>query len=175
MEGSTLRTFVAKSGQTLQEISAELIDGRLGKTQAEAVLRRIRTLNPALGTGKLKQGTVVVIPAGPGIKTGPTRAVTQDPREMLIAQFERPARPTRGDVAAAAKARQPQRAKLADALQSDVFNRALTIDKELTGKAQLAKKALAQEEADEKDLLNGFDGLISDARAAMEKLDKMLV
>lgn len=169
-----MRTFAAKSGQTLQEISAELIDGRLGKTQAEAVLRRIRTLNPALGTGKLKQGTVVVIPAGPGIKAGPTRAVTQDPAEMLTAQFERAARQTRGDLAAAAKARQPERARLADALQSDAFNRAMTIDRELAGKAELARKALAQEEADDKDLLNGFDGLISDARAAIEKLDKML-
>ncbi|MGI6853753.1 hypothetical protein [Mesorhizobium sp. 1B3] len=169
-----MRTFVAKSGQTLQEISAELIDGRLGKTQAEAVLKRIRTLNPALGTGKLKQGTVVVLPAGPGIKTGPTRAVKQDPAEMLTAQFERAARQTRGDVAAAAKARQPERAKLADAFQSDAFNRALTVDRELAGKAELARKALAQEEADDKDLLDAFDGLISDARAAIEKLDKML-
>lgn len=169
-----MRILVVKSGQTLQEVSATLIDARVTKTQADIALKRLITLNPTLGTGELKAGTVVVVPEGPGIKTGPTKAAKDDPSQMLTALFERSARETRASALAAVKARDEERAELAAAFKSDAFKRALGVDKGLTAKAELAKKMLAEDEAADKQLAGALEGMITDARAALEKLDKLL-
>jgi hypothetical protein len=169
-----MRTFIAKSGQTLQQIGAELVDGRVGKAQAEAALRHIQALNPGIGTGKLKEGTVVIVPAGRGLKTGPTRAVKQDPAESLAAEFERAAGATRKALASALEMLRPERDELSEALRSEIFSRALKVDKDLAGKVELARKSMAIEEAEDKQLLDAFEGLVGDARAALEKLDGML-
>ncbi|MEK1888224.1 MAG: hypothetical protein AAAB35_11765 [Phyllobacterium sp.] len=169
-----MRTFVVKSGQTLKDIGAELIDARVSKTQADAALKSIRALNPNIGTGKLSAGTVVIVPAGPGIRIGPTTAAKDDPAGILTAEFERAARETRDGVLASMKTRADERTEISAALKSDAFKRALEADKDLGVKAELAKKALSENEAADKQAAGLFDGLLSDARGALEKLDKLL-
>jgi hypothetical protein len=169
-----MRTIVVKLGQTLKDISAELIDARVSKAQADAALKSIRTLNPNIGTGRLKAGTVIVIPDGPGIKTGPTKAAKEDPSGIVTAEFERSARETRASVLASVKAQQAARAEIFDAFNSDAFKRALEADRTLAAKAELAKKALSEEEVADKQVAGSFDGLLSDARATLEKLEKLL-
>ena len=51
-EGDTaMRTMVVKSGQTLAEVSASLIDSRVNKAAVDAASKRIVALNPTLATG----------------------------------------------------------------------------------------------------------------------------
>lgn len=169
-----MRTFVAKSGQTLKEIGAELIDARVSKAQADAALKSIRALNPNIGTGRLKAETVVLIPAGQGIKTGPTKAAKDDPTAMLTDEFERAARETRAAVLTGIKTRADERAEISAAFKSDAFKRALEANKDLAAKAELVKKALSEDEAADRQVAGSFDGLLSDARAALEKLDDLL-
>jgi len=169
-----MRTFVVKSGQTLKEISAELTDGRVTKAQADAALKSIRFLNPNIGTGKLKAGTVVVIPAVPGIKTGPTRAAKEDPVGIVTDQFQRSARETLANVVAAIKTRDAERSEIAAAFKTDGFKRALESNKELGAKADLARKALAEDEAADKETAGSFETLLSQAKDALAGLEKLL-
>jgi len=169
-----MRTFVVKSGQTLKDIGAELIDGRASKVQADAALKNIRALNPNIGTGRLKAGTVLIIPTGQGIKTGPTKAAKDDPAAILTAEFERAARETRAALLNGIKSRDAERAEIAAAFKSDAFKRALEANKDLAEKAELAKKALAEDESADKQIAGSINNLISDARAALEKLDTLL-
>ena len=169
-----MRTFVVKSGQTLKDIGAELIDARVSKPQADAALKSIRALNPNIGTGKLSAGTVVIVPTAPGIKTGPTTAAKDDPAGILTAEFERAARETRAALLASIKRQTDERAEILAAFKSDAFKRALEAGKDLGTKAELAKKALSEDEAADKQAAGSFDGLLSDARGALEKLDKLL-
>ena len=168
-----MRTMVVKSGQTLAEASASLIDSRVNKAAADAALKRIVALNPTLATGKLNPGTIVVVPGGPGIKTAPTNGANDEPKEALKAEFERSARETRARLAAAVKARDEERAELAAVFDSNAFKRALAADRDLAAKADLARKSLTEDEAADHELAGTFDGLITDARAALEKLDKL--
>ena len=169
-----MRTIITKSGQTLKDIGAELIDARASKTQADAALKSIRALNPSIGTGRLKAGTVIVVPAAPGIKIGSTKAAKDDPSGIVTAEFERAARETRASVLAGIKAQETGRTEILAAFKSDAFKRALEADKTLGAKAELAKKTLSEDEATDKQLAGSFDGLLSDARAALGKLDKLL-
>ena len=169
-----MRTIVAKSGQTLKDISADLIDARVSKTQADAALKSIRLLNPTIGTGKLKAGTIVIIPDRPGIKVGPTKAAKDDPSAIVTAEFERAARETRASLLASIKAQDAARAEVFGAFNTDAFKRALEVDRTLAAKADLAKKTLSEEEAADKQVAGSFDGLLSDARDMLGKLDKML-
>lgn len=169
-----MRTIVVKSGQPLKDISAELIDARVTKAQADAALKSIRALNPTLGAGRLKAGTVIIIPDAPGIKTGPTKAAKDDPSGIVTAEFERSARETRAAVLTSIKAQEAARAEVFAAFSSDAFKRALEADRTLGAKAELAKKVLSEEEVADKQVAGSFDGLLSDARAMLEKLDKLL-
>lgn len=169
-----MRTLIVKSGQTLAEVSASLIDSRVTKEIADAALKRIALLNPSLGSGKLKGGTIVIVPDGRGIKTGPTKATKDDAGEALMAEFERAASETRVSLVDAIKASGEERAALAAVFKSSPFKRALEADRELAAKAELAKKSLSEDEAADKASAATFDSLITDARSALEKLDKLL-
>lgn len=169
-----MRTLVVKSGQTLAEVSATLIDSRVNKALADATLKRIVALNPTLGAGKLTPGTTVVVPAGPGIRAAPTKGVKDDPASALMNEFERAARETSAGLVAAIKAKDEERAELAPVFKSTAFKRALEVDKELAAKADRAQKSLAEDEAADKELAGSFEGLITEARAALDKLNKLL-
>jgi hypothetical protein len=169
-----MRTFTVKSNQTLTDIGAELIDGRLSKAQSEAALKRIRDLNPALGGGRIKAGTVVLVPDVPGIKATGTEPAKTDPVSLLNGQFERAVRETLRQVAVGLRGREAERADLAAAFKSAAFKRALGADPELGGKADLARKEIGEDEAADKELEARLTGLRDAAKASIDKLDKLL-
>ncbi|MBZ9935671.1 LysM domain-containing protein [Mesorhizobium sp. BR1-1-16] len=169
-----MRTFIVKSGQTLADIRAELIDGRVSKAQNEATLKRIRDLNPELSAGRIKPGTVVLVPDAPGIKPAATKPAKSDPASMLNSQFEAAIKDTLRQVAADLRSREAERAELAEAFTSDAFKRALKSDQELGGKAELANKAIAEDAAADKALEGALTNMHEAARASIEKLDKLL-
>ncbi|HWJ72326.1 MAG TPA: hypothetical protein VNX29_04090 [Kaistia sp.] len=151
-----------------------MIDGRVSKAQSEATLKRIRDLNPELGAGRIKPGTVVLVPDAPGIKPAATRPAKSNPASLLNGQFEAAIKDTLEQVAADLKSREAERAELAEAFKSDAFKRAMKGDQELGGKAERANKAIAEEEAADKGLEGTLASMHEAARASLEKLDKLL-
>jgi len=169
-----MRTFIVKPGQTMADISAELIDGRVSKAQSEAALKRIRELNPALAKGRLKAGTVVLVPDVAGIKVTGTKPAKADPADLLNGQFERAVKATLKEAAAGLRGREAERAELLEALDSAAFKRAQGGDADLAGKAALARKAIGEEETADKGLEAALAELHQAARASIEALDKLL-
>ena len=169
-----MRSFVVKSGQTLEEISAELIDGRVSKVQAAAALKSIRDLNPNIGTGKLKAGTVIMVPGRPGIKTAGTKAVQDGPSSMLVGLFERSSRETLASVAVSLRTREAERTELAKVFGSAVFKRALDTDRDLAAKAEQARKEMDEDQAADKEVEASLGSMVEAARASLQKLDGLL-
>jgi hypothetical protein len=168
------RTFVVKTDMDIKSLSGSLLDARFSGAQAEAALQQLKLFNPHADLAKLRAGTVLFVPDTPGFKAtaGTTTQTTplQDFGALLAGALGDAARSTKAGNAA----RAAERADVAAILKSAAFKRIVGTDKDLAKQADDAQKAIASEEADDKQAEETVAAMSKAAAAALAGIGKLV-
>jgi hypothetical protein len=169
-----LRTFIVKTDTDIKSLSSTLLDARFRGAQADAAVERLKSLNPHADLKKLGAGTVLFVPDSPGFKASAGTSVQATPLEDFRIILSGALSDAARDVKSGNAARATERADVSAILKSAVFKRIVGTDKDVAQQADDAQKAMASEEADDKQAEETLATMNKAALAALAGIGKLV-
>lgn len=167
------RTVIIKTDTTLRALGPTLLDARFRGEQVDAALERLKALNPHADPERIPAGTILFVPDSPAFKASasmsPQAAPIEDFRVMLTSALSDAA--TRLKNASATRA--AERADLSTVVKGAAFKRAAGDDRDVLQQVSDAQKAMATEEAEDKQAEESLAAISKAALAALAQLTKV--
>lgn len=168
-----MRMIVIKEDTDLEALSGTLLRARLGASKTDAALELLKALNPHV-VGRLRPGSVVLVPDEPSFKPSVTDPVANE-------TFEDFRKLVHDDLLAAAKklktgnaARAAERAEVTATVKGAAGKRLIESDAELKQQVADATKAIKEEQQHDEQAAQSLEAASKAALAKLAELGKLL-
>ena len=169
-----MRMLLIKQDSDLDAVSGLLLSARLNATQSGAAIEQLQSLNPHVDLRRLKAGTMLLVPEGPGFKISATSSVQGQALEGLREVLEKGLGAAAEKLKAGNAARAAERAEVNAVMRLAVVKRTIDSDADLKQQAADSIKTFREDDQQAEESERALGATTKAGLAKLAEIDKLI-